>query len=234
MEARWEARLAALAEAEAALATAKATKVPLPAKDSLQALAADLPRLWHAETSSPRDRKRLLRTLIADVTLLPQPDPATIRVGVRWHTGAADELTIARPGPGRTPDAALELMRRHGAAHTSAQLADMLNAAGLTTGKGKPYTASNVASVRNVYKILGPRTVAVHDGEVSVKQAAAEPGISADAVYNWLRLGQVPARRGPSGRWRIPWDPATQEIYRQKIANSFRLEPVPPVQRTAT
>lgn len=76
------------------------------------------------------------------------------------------------------------------------------------------------------------RTVAVQDGEVSVKQAAAELGIPADAVYNWLRLGQVPARRGPSGRWCIPWDLTTQEIYRPKVAGSFRLKPVQQTQRT--
>lgn len=121
----------------------------------------------------------------------------------------------------------MELLRRHGATHTSEQLADMLNAAGLASGKGKPYTARNVASLRHVYKIYGPRTVAVHDGEISVKQAATELGIPADAVYDWLRLGQVPARRGSAGRWCIPWDPATKEIYRRKVANSFRLKPGP-------
>jgi DNA invertase Pin-like site-specific DNA recombinase len=230
LESRWEARLAALTEAEAALATAQAAKPALPATDSLQALAQDLPRLWHAETTSPRDRKRLLRSLIADVTLLPEPDPHTMRIGVRWHTGATDELTVARPGPGRTPHAALAMIRQHGATYTSVELADMLNTAGLTTGKGKPFTAGGVARVRDAYKIFGPRTVAVQDGEVSVEQAAAELGIPADAVYNWLRLGQVPARRGPSGRWCIPWDAATREIYRQKVAGSFRLNPVLPTQ----
>lgn len=99
LEARWEAKLAALTEAEAALATAKAAKPPLPEHTSLRALAADLPRLWHAQTTSHRDRKRLLRTLIADVTLLPETDPGQVRVGVRWHTGATDELSVARPVP---------------------------------------------------------------------------------------------------------------------------------------
>jgi hypothetical protein len=80
----------------------------------------------------------------------------------------------------------------------------MLNAAGLTTGKGKPFTAGGVARVRNAHKIFGPKTVAIQTGEVSVKHAAEELGIPADAVYNWLRLGQVPARRGPAGRWCIP------------------------------
>jgi hypothetical protein len=50
-------------------------------------------------------------------------------------------------------------MRRHGATHTSAQLADLLNAAGLTTGKGKPFTVADMASLRHVYKIPGPRTM---------------------------------------------------------------------------
>src|SRR5207248_11022583 len=92
LESRWETKLAALAESEAALATAKATKPPLPATDSLRSLAADLPRLWHADTTSPRDRKRLLRTLIADVALLPELDSQTMRVGVFCDTAATDEL----------------------------------------------------------------------------------------------------------------------------------------------
>lgn len=189
LEARSEARLVALAEAEAALATAWATKPLLPAKDALQVLAADVPRLWHAETISHRDRKRLLRTLVADVTLLPQPDPDTVRVGVRWHTGATDELTVPRPGPGRTPAAAVELMRRHGATHTSAQLADLLNAAGLRTGKGKPYTERNVASIRNVYKIYGPRT------------AGPSPLTTARSASTGRRRTRHPRRRGLQLAW---------------------------------
>jgi hypothetical protein len=55
--------------------------------------------------------------------------------------------------------------------------------------------------------------------------AAAQLGIPADAIYNWLIKGQVPARRAPGGRWCIPWDPRTQPIYRDKVAKSFRLKP---------
>ncbi len=95
----------------------------------------------------------------------------------------------------------------------------------MLTGKGKPFTAGAVARVRDAYKIWAPRTVAIQDGEASVKQAAAQLGIPASAVYNWLVKEQVPARRAPGGRWCIPWDPATQEIYRDKVAKSFRLKP---------
>lgn len=63
LETRWESRLVALAEAERALAAVTDTLPPLPTRAQLEALAADLPGLWHAATTSHKDRKRLLRTL---------------------------------------------------------------------------------------------------------------------------------------------------------------------------
>lgn len=228
LEARWESKLAALAEAETALETARAAKPPLPARSTLEALAADLPRLWDDPDTSPRDRKRLLRTLVADVTLLPTDDQRQVRIGVRWHTGAADEITINRKGPGRTPATALEIIRRHGATRTSEQLAAQLNTAGLTTGKGRAWDAAAVARVRDTYGIRAPRTVAVGEGEVSIAQAAALLGVAPKPVGNWIRKGQLPARRGAAGRWCIPWDEATQELYRQQVAKSFRVKRTTP------
>ena len=73
LEHRWEEMLKGLTEAEAALAAAQAAAPPLPPRADLEALAADLPSLWHASTTSPKDRKRLLRTLVADVTLISAP-----------------------------------------------------------------------------------------------------------------------------------------------------------------
>lgn len=74
-ETRLEARLRELAEAEAALATARTTTAPLPPRAELEAAVADLDQLWAAPTTADRDRKRLLRTLLADVTLTPTPTP---------------------------------------------------------------------------------------------------------------------------------------------------------------
>ena len=100
LEARWEARLATVTEAEQAREAATATLPPLPGRADLEKLAADLPGLWHAPATSNKDRKRLLRTLIADVTLLPEPDRSKVRIGIRWHTGATDELAVV---PGHPP-----------------------------------------------------------------------------------------------------------------------------------
>ena len=112
----------------------------------------DLPGLWAAPTTTARDRKRLLRTLIADVTLLPEPDPDKLRIGMRWHTGATDEILTARPLPpgpaNRTPAAAVELIRRLGPTTSNDDLVAELNAAGLRTGTRPP--------VRHRRRAMGP------------------------------------------------------------------------------
>src|SRR6266540_4055943 len=180
LEARWEARLAALAEAEQALEAATESLPPLPGRAELEKLAADLPGLWHAPATSSKDRKRLLRTLIADVTVLPEPDQAKVRIGIRWHTGATDELRVTRavhPGTARrSPSPAVEMIRRLGPVTPAAELAAQLNAAGLATGNGRPFDVKAVQWIRHAHHIPAPAAYA--DGEISVAGAARRLGCS--------------------------------------------------------
>src|ERR1039458_5668815 len=154
LEARWEDRLAALAEAEQALEAARDTLPPLPGRAELEKLAADLPGLWHAPATSSKDRKRLLRTLIADITLLPEQQPGQVRIGIRWHTGATDELVTGRPihsgTARRTPAAAVELVRQLGPATSNDELVRRLNADGLATGHGRPFDVKAVQDRKSV------------------------------------------------------------------------------------
>src|SRR5512140_1387700 len=152
LEARWEARLTALAEAGQALQDARDALPPLPGRAELEKLAADLPGLWHAPETSTKDRKRLLRTLIADVTVLPEPDHAKVRIGIRWHTGATDELRVTRAvhtgTARRSPSPAVEMIRQLGPVTPAAELARQLNAAGMVTGNGRPCDAKALQWIR--------------------------------------------------------------------------------------
>jgi hypothetical protein len=141
LENRWETKLAALVEAELALQQAQAATPPVPDQDRLLAIAADLPKLWRAPGTSPRDRKRLLRSLIADVMVAPGDDDDHAVIGIRWHTGATAQVTVARYGPGRTPAEVLEFIRARSATTVDADLAAQLNAAGYRTGRGRPFDA---------------------------------------------------------------------------------------------
>jgi DNA invertase Pin-like site-specific DNA recombinase len=227
LESRWETKLAVLAEAEHALTTIHDALPPLPSRAELEKLAADLPALWHAPTTSNKDRKRLLRTLIADITLLPETDRGKARVGIRWHTGATDELRVTRavhPGTAkRSPSPAVEMVTQLGPTTATAELADILNTAGLTTGHGRPFDVKAVQWIRHAYHIPAPAAYA--DGEISVAQAADQLGCSTGVVYYWIDTGQLDARRGSGNRLCIPWNGAVQHACNRRITTSGHLNP---------
>jgi len=227
LETRWEAKLAALAEAEQTLEAARDTLPPLPGRPELEKLAADLPGLWNAPTTSHKDRKRLLRTVIADVTLLPEPDQHKARIGIRWHTGAADEITVARvahPGTAkRSPSPAVAMVIELGPTTPTAELADQLNAAGLTTGTGAPFDVKAVQWIRHAYHVPAPNPYA--DGEISVAEAAARLGTSTGVVYDWIKTDKLDARRGPGSRLCIAWNDQVETECRTRITESGHLNP---------
>ena len=91
-------------------------------RQALAGLARDLPRLWGAPTTTDRDRKRLLRTLIGEVIVTAHHDERRAAVEVCWEGGARTELSVraqrprtaaarpdraghagADPAPGRAP-----------------------------------------------------------------------------------------------------------------------------------
>jgi DNA invertase Pin-like site-specific DNA recombinase len=224
LESRWEQRLAALADAEKALAETQAAAPPLPSRAELEALTTDMAALWHAPSTAPRDRKRLLRTLIADVTLLPEPDFGKARIGIRWHTGATDELVVARRQDvtqyRRTDRAAIELARSL-ANLPNHDIAEQLNAAGHTTGAGRPFDRMAVANLRQYHGVPPPGLL--QDGEVTVADIADRVGISHGAVVHWIARGWLPARRGLNNQWCVPFGPEVEAACRERVARSAHI-----------
>src|SRR5207302_3037736 len=159
-ENRLEARLAELAEAEAALATQRAATVPLPPRAELEAVVANLAELWAAPTTSNRDRKRVLRTLVADVTLIPDVDRSKLRIGIHWRSGSTEELTVQRMNRvteyRRTAPETAEFARQIGADLDNHELAAALNAAGHRTGAGRAFDSDAVSSLRHYHGIASP------------------------------------------------------------------------------
>jgi DNA invertase Pin-like site-specific DNA recombinase len=225
LEQRWEEKLHVLAEAESAWVTAQADKAPLASRDELEALAEDFPRLWAASSTSFKDRKRILRALIADVTLLSRQDPEEgIRVGIHWRSGATEELLVARPVRySRTARGATDLV--HLLSDRSAdEIAVELNAKGLKTGKGRPFNAQAVRWLRHAHRIPPPKPH-FGPGELAVADVAAQLGISSVTVYDWIEKKHLDAQRGPDGRLRVAFSAEVLQACQQRVANSHHLKP---------
>jgi Recombinase zinc beta ribbon domain/Helix-turn-helix domain len=224
LEQRWEAQLKELAEAERALAC-DTRKSPMPPRAEIEALARDLPRLWAAPTTSAKDRKRLVRSLVADVTLMSEPAGPRLGIGIRWRSGAAEEVATVRwksaAQSRRTPAGVVERVARLAPERTDAEIADALNAEGRTTGTGRPFDGAAVRWVRFAHGIRSRPLLA--PGELTVKQVATHLGVSPNVVYYWIGHGQLEARRGPAGRWCILFSPEIERGCRERIASSSHL-----------
>ena len=228
LEARWETRLTDLAEAQAALATQLSAQPELPSPGQLAATVADLPALWSAPTTSDKDRKRLLRTLLGDVTITPSAsDPAQLTVGLRWKSGASQQICLTRRKNATqlraTDPAAIEIACRIGPSLDNNALAAALNNAGHRTGTGQPFDGVAAANLRNYHHIPYPGLL--DDGELTPRQAAGRTGVSTGTIHYWINAGYLPARRGPAGRWAIPFPPDIEAACRDRATGSAHQHP---------
>jgi excisionase family DNA binding protein len=163
--------------------------------------------------------------LIADVTVLPEPGPDKLAIGIRWHTGATDEVRTPRPlppGPAkRTPSAATQMIIRLGPVRTNDELVAELIAAGLRTGHGNPFDVKAVQWIRHVHQVKTPSPY--HAGEISVQAAAERLDVSTNVIYYWIDTGQLSSHRGSGNRHRIPWTPDIEADCRRRITDSAHL-----------
>ena len=175
-------------------------------RQRIRQLADDLPALWHAETTTNAERKRLLRCLIQDVTLDRFSQPGVSIIHVRWQTQTTTTFAVDRPPPGVwTPPRALCRIRELAPQQPDDQIAEILNAEGLRTGKGLCWTTSRVEKVRKRQGIPtgcpchrrepGPRG----DGLLSTTEAAQRLGVDASTVTLWFRAGILVGRQRKPG-----------------------------------
>lgn len=203
LERRWNTALGALETLDSEYALMRRTDLmPLNAaeREEVRRIAADLPGLWRAETTTAIDRKRLLRLAVAAVTVTVDRTARRVDVVILWTGGATSTHTAPLPPIGlhATTDAAViarirELSRRlpdHAIAHE-------LNALGLRTQTGKEWTYERVFSMRKQYGIptgcpirtgsLEPRA----DGRISAKAAAKRLGVTPSLVQIWVQHGVI-------------------------------------------
>ena len=227
LESRWEAKLAAVAEAEVALVVTRAAMPTLPPRAELEAMAVDLPALWAASSTSAKDRKRLMRTLVADVTLTSQVAGDEVWIGIRWRSGATEQIGTRRPPRQyevtRTPSRATEYIIQHGPRLTNQELVAELNATGFKTGMGRCFDVAAVQWVRHAYHIPSPSHFQA--GELSVDEVAAQLGISAGVVYYWIEHGQLAARRTATGRLGVAYTPEVETACRKRVLDSPHMKP---------
>jgi DNA invertase Pin-like site-specific DNA recombinase len=192
----------------AALEQARPAPLTDDERAALARLARDLPRLWDAPTTTDRDRKELLRTLVQDVIVTVHAADKRADVEICWEGGARTELAVRLNARGperrRLPEDTVELIRRLAAHHPDDQIAAILARNGHRTGTGLAFTAARVRSARQRAGIPAAPPPDPNSQLVTINQAAAELGTSLFTIRRWLREGLLPGEQAaPSAPWRI-------------------------------
>jgi DNA invertase Pin-like site-specific DNA recombinase len=189
-------------------------------------LANDLPRLWQAATTTAKDRKRILRLLLKDVTLEKRPATHQAILHLRWQGGATEDLVIGLPLKAadrwRYPAALVNKVRQLAQQQTDLQIALTLNYEDLRSAKGRAFTASMIAWIRGKHRIPAPALQ--KPGELTVRQLSQKFAVSQYVVYYWLQQGLVTARRPqPKGRMWITLTAQQEQELQTWVTSSKRI-----------
>jgi DNA invertase Pin-like site-specific DNA recombinase len=198
LEADWNDKLRELADAHDDYDKARRATTGLgdTQRDRIRALAADFPALWNNPATPMRERKRLIRLLITDVTLIKTGDGITVHV--RWRGGQDHSMTLPLPlnawQERKTPQAAIDLIDQLLDEHTYRQVTEILAQRGITSGEGNTFTAGRLRAHCDRYQLRSHYQRLRETGLLTLDEIAGELGAHPSSIKRWYRLGLITGR----------------------------------------
>jgi DNA invertase Pin-like site-specific DNA recombinase/uncharacterized protein YndB with AHSA1/START domain len=223
LETRWNEALQRLGQLKQELADFENRTrrvVTAEQKRQILELAKDFPRLWSAATTTSKDRKRMLRLLVRDITVTKEPQAKIAHLHIRWQGGENETIRVDLP-KGRAdvlryPAEVVDRVRELALDHNNPQIAAILTDEGRKSSTGKPLTSSMISWIRFKHRIAAPQKVG-H----TVRDMRERYGVSLWVVHYWIERGVVRAQQStPNGRYAITIDDDTDRILRDWVANS--------------
>ena len=160
-------------------------------RERILALATDFPRLWHDPHTPARERKRMVRLLIEDVTLMKTADGLTAHL--RYRGGATTTLTLARAQNAwqlrETSAEIVALIDQLLDTHTDETIATMLNARGYLSGTRQPFHRGIVHHIRHSARLRSRYERLRSRGMLTSREIAQRLNVSVGTVKIWGHHG---------------------------------------------
>ncbi|MBV8288922.1 MAG: recombinase family protein [Hyphomicrobiales bacterium] len=230
LEREWEEALKALEAAKADLARRESERphvISQQERERLLSLGPDLVSLWNANTTAPRDRKELLRTLIDEVIVKVDRDAFAAHLTLRWKGGALTEIDFAlprsRPATIRTDEDTVALLRRLAVHYPDPVIAGILNRQGRTTAYGHRFDRNRVGNLRRHWKIPGFQEKTQADGELmTIRQAADALSVAPSTIHRLLNDGMIAGEQlTPGAPWRIRLTDELKARFNSETSDDF-------------
>lgn len=193
LEAEWNNKLRALAEAQGQYEqqTQKQRKlVDSQISNQLLSLAADFPHVWNDSSVEHRERKRILRLLIEDATLINGEE---IQVHVRLRGGATRSLNLARPLPiaqirKTKPEVVAEIDGLLDL-YCDREVAEVLNRQQRRTWQGEAFNLKKIAHIRQAFNLKSRFSRLRARGLLTAKEMSERFDVTFTTINAWGRKG---------------------------------------------
>jgi DNA invertase Pin-like site-specific DNA recombinase len=200
---------------------------------AIRALTTDLPALWNAPTTTPADRRTVLRLLIDHVVVTVEPDTAWTELVVHWAGGHQTPQRFRRPVGklAKTGDkdalmATIHSLRRNGL--TAEQIAEQLNTDNwITPTQQNQFNGRLVRAMLSRYGTVprGPKPPPRNaENAWWLADLAHELKMPVVTLHGWLTRGLVQAR-WINGQWAVIADKA--ELQRLRKLRREHATPAP-------
>jgi DNA invertase Pin-like site-specific DNA recombinase len=218
LERDWEQALAErerLGEEYERFTAARTRTLTAVERDQIRALAADIPGIWHALSTTDADRKQLLRALVEQVRVTVAGASEQVDVEIVWAGGHHTETQIVRPVAKLTqlsyyPQLAARTRELADSGHSLAQIAECLNAEGFRPPKRIPTFTPNAVS--DLLRALGIQrstpaarrnrpVLAEH--EWWLRDLAEHLSMSVVTLDAWIRRGWATGYLHPQARMTV-------------------------------
>jgi len=207
LESRWEEALEKVYELEREIAKLPESEISITEEEKLRLLelGQDLTFVWNHEASSPKLKKRLLRTLLKEVVV--DVEDEKLKLILHWHGGEHSRLEVRKNKTGVhrwvTDKQTVTIVKELSRQMPDSDIAGLLNRLGKRTGKGNPWTEIRVRSCRATRKIPPYRRGEREErGEVTVEEAATRFQVSTSTIYRLIKKDILPAHHVCFG---APW-----------------------------
>jgi predicted DNA-binding transcriptional regulator AlpA len=229
LEKTLEDKLTALRRAENDLHTQQARRPITLTRDELAWITragAGVKAVFHAPATTIRERKQLIRAVIAEIILTVNTSERTAGLTIVWQGGATSQatMTMSRPGAGHnrtTGQDTAALLARLAQRYDDTTIAHVLSQQRRTTSTGLRWTKARAARQRARLGIPAWQqqqenvSATGHDAVVvTITQAGQILDIPRATLYRWLRDGFITGEQITPG---APWHIRIDQALRDKI-----------------
>ena len=199
LEAEWNGKLRAASDAQEQYERKREEdkmSVDSEQRRRILSIANDFHRLWQDPAVPQREKKRMVRLLVEDVTL-HKGDVLTVQV--RFRGGANKTLTLPRPVHAgklrQTPKEVVEEIDHLLEDHTDAEISKLLNQSTLRSGEGRLFRPLMVRKIRQNYGLKPHYDRLREAGMMTMDEIAEALDVSTATVKAWRRADLLRAHR---------------------------------------